>query len=330
MEYFLDRASGVGMDEDVLKEYQYWSSIKFFNPSSYRNYSNSIDEKLNEARLFFLEYVGRDFEFIQFNSGSSESINNILLHDFLLGKFKLVIAPEHEHPVAEHLLNYLVTIGCEVIRLATDRYGRIVEGNLSGLKRTENARIYSSYINGYTGSEQNLNQLTKLKNYIPNSRLILDCTQVFGKLKNLKLDKVDQIFCSAHKFGGPKGFGIRFSRNTFNHLGDFQERPGTLNVPGIMSSKKALQNHLDKEANRDVHTLVNWQIPELKRIHQNYDLGLITLYGSQEMSPINLITKYPAIIFGFGTACSNGVQHLPLIYQRLIRELSLKSIIRVS
>ena len=95
------------------------------------------------------------------------------MHDFLLGKFKLVLAPKHEHPNAEHLLSYLSTIGCEVIRLPTDRFGRIEDGSCMGLNRTEDARIYSSYINGYTGSEQNLDQLIELKKACPIQGLFL-------------------------------------------------------------------------------------------------------------------------------------------------------------
>lgn len=326
---FLDGASGIQMSQAALDEYCYWSHKMFVNPSSYKNYSHEIDYHLQRATDGFLDFIDNEYNFVEYTSGASESIISNIIHRFIKGEFTQLISPKYEHPNAESCMEVISGYGCEIIRIETDNFGRINSSDLE-IDLNKPTLIYSSYINGLTGEFQDLQWLTELKDDFLDAKLIIDVTQVFGKLKGINCFSADEIFCSAHKFGGPKGFGLRFSREPFSILGPNQSRPGTLNVPAIMASRVALDEAFSRNWETELIEKVQEMNLPLELIQSHNSSGLIKMYGCHEFSSSELVAKFPDTILGFGTACSSGVFNVPIIYQKIAEVYQLKSVVRIS
>jgi len=300
------------------------------NASSFKNYSRIIDDKIQITTNYYLGVVGEGFKYLEYNSGASESILSNILHRFIQGEFVQLIAPKNEHPNAENLIESLGNFGCDIVRVKTDMFGRIIKEFDSQIDFKKSSLLYTSYVNGYTGELQDLKWFSELKDEFSQAKFIIDVTQVFGKIKSLNCFGANEIFCSAHKFGGPKGFGIRFSREPIEVIGLGQRRPGTLNVPAIMASSVALEEALTRDWKVELEEKLEKMFLPVEPIGSNNHSGLIKIFGCHELSTIEFVTKFPKTIVGFGTACSSGVINPPIIYKKLCKENGFKSVIRVS
>ena len=166
----------------------------------------------------------------------------------------------------------------------------IVESKPKELSAALTENIYSAlfitHVLPLTGEVIDISVLAKaFKGRVPSSPVIVDATQSVAKLK-YKYGKtaIDVLIYSAHKFGGPKGFGgILIRRNSpildnWHPLipGSQQDglRGGTINVMGAMATAAALRDaitNLDKKVavtRKSICSLMkhitNAQIPGLR------------------------------------------------------------------
>jgi cysteine desulfurase len=115
--------------------------------------------------------------------------------------------------------------------------------------------------NNETGVIQPLNHIAGIARE-KGALLVCDAVQALGRMPLHELEKLDVLFFSAHKFGGPKGAGAVILRNGASPMrpllrGGGQERrqrSGTENVPAIAGLAAALeaailaQEHFAQEA----------------------------------------------------------------------------------
>lgn len=184
-------------------------------------------DKVEDCRAMCASLLGaEDPSQIIFTSGATES-NNWIAHLFRDG---LAISPFEHSSMREPALHY----GAHILK--NEGYS---------LAASSEALVQCvMLVNNETGAILNLP---------PNIPTHCDLTQAIGKIE-FDLSGAAFASLSAHKFGGPKGVGILFARDTFAlrpyHYGGEQElglRAGTLNVAGIVGMTEALIIAMDRQ-----------------------------------------------------------------------------------
>ena len=209
-------------------------------------------EYLNASNKMVALLVGRDlaekWELVN-TSGASEGLATCLTS--LSGEESPIVIVDTPHPmVDETIMRYdLRTISCgrskASVQAATRR-----PSSCCGILITHSISLTGELVDvaaiskAYSGNQ-------------PSAPVILDSTQVIGKVPNPFIDigTVDAIIFSSHKFGGPKGHGGVLLRKSGNMISKWRplipgsqqgrRRGGTINVMGISAAAAALEETLD-------------------------------------------------------------------------------------
>ena len=200
----------------------------------------------------------KDSEVI-YTSGSSES-NNLAIKGICLkhaGIGKHIITTNLEHSSIYGPIGYLQKLGYEVDFVKTNN-GKVDIDDLKKLLRDDTVLVTIASVNSETGAMQNIEEIANL---LKDKKCFfhVDMTQSIGKV-DIKLDNIDLVSFSAHKFYGLKGIGVLIKKQNIViepliHGGKSTTvyRSGTPALPLIVSLSKALRlalTDLDKKYNR--------------------------------------------------------------------------------
>lgn len=334
---FLDGSSGNSLNSAGMDAFLYWNEKFPYNVNSYRNFGTEIDSELSITNNLFLEElkINGTHSVLEWNAGATESIYSLIIGGYLKGQFKRILLAEHAHPTALKCVDYVKEIGCEVQIINTDLFGRLsvsdLEEKLFQNDDRLNTLLYLEYSNGYTGAKHDLDLIRTIVK--TNSWLIvsMDLTQIFGKKELEDLSFCDFFFASCHKYGGMKGVGFLIGNQDYHPIySRNNSRDGTINHCGIFASKEALI--VSKRENWNELLLSNIKLASFESDFKillnespNIALGAFNNLDIYDVSQI-----YPNVILGFGTACSQGLQEIPLIYRHIQREFGTASVIRLS
>ena len=182
-------------------------------------------------------------ENIVFTSGGTEGNNWILRGVASQWKKKSchIITSQIEHPSVLNTCKDLEAQGVQVTYLPVNRYGMVEVSQLIRAIRNDTALISIMFGNNEIGTIQPIREIGS----IAFQRKILfhtDAVQAYGHVPILpKVQRMDFLTASGHKFNGPKGVGFVYVRNPKSMeplvTGGGQEqglRAGTENVPGIV------------------------------------------------------------------------------------------------
>ena len=235
------------------------------NPSSQHATGRRAKVAVEDARNHVANLIGCRSQEMIFTSGATES-NNLVIQGVvgkswdLQGPSSLSIqAPPHvvvgatEHPSVWELAQVLAERGRIRLSVApVDQNGVIQRAELRALVDHDTVLVAVMLVNNETGAIQavaELADLAKAKN--PLLHFHTDAVQAMGKIDIswLAKSKVDSAAFSAHKIGAFKGVGGLYLRAGTKiqglMLGGGQERarrPGTENVPGVISFGLMAQN----------------------------------------------------------------------------------------
>jgi cysteine desulfurase len=202
-------------------------------------------------------------------SGGTES-NNIVIQQPALWEF-IVLLPTEHHAVALPAQRMAAQYGCEVVYLTPDGVGALSVDELRGVlaaRRGQRGLVTVAYVNNEIGTVQNLEAIGRavraenaLRGDAERRRVWLhtDAVQAPGRVP---IDlagahaAVDLLSLSAHKFHGPAGLGLLFSRTPITAagplrplmLGGHQQgglRPGTEAVGALVAAAAALEDACD-------------------------------------------------------------------------------------
>jgi len=333
---FLDGASGNPTLPDALDAINYWSKYYPYNVSSFKNYGNKIQTALNESNEFLLDYLGmKNSQSVVWNSGATESIYSILINEYINRKFDAVIINKYVHPTALKCCHKLEELGCEIIEVPSNNLGILsvkeIEKVISKLDSESHFLFYCEALNSFTGAFQDIAGIKSLLEKQEHIKLSLDITQAIGKSPLINLDWCDYIFASCHKYGGPKGIGFLVHKDKTRFLMQIDEaRDGTINHVGIIASISALKQAIKINWYQELLNRINLSglLKEMDQIYDNkYNVILLT---SKNLDNFQIVRKYPNVIVGFGSACSNGIMNTPKIYANLKDQLNVKTVIRIS
>ena len=263
MQIYLDNAATTKMSEHAIQAMLPYMNEIFGNPSSLHSAGQQANEALTDARTRIARLLNAEPSEITFTSGGSEADNQALVSAARLGEKhgkRHIISSAFEHHAVLHTLDKLQKEGFEVTLLDVQEDGLIRLEQVAEAIRPDTCLVSIMYANNEIGTIQPIAEIGALC----HERGILfhtDAVQAVGHLNiDVKVQQIDMLSLSAHKFHGPKGAGVLYSRKyiplTTLIEGGAQERhkrAGTENIPAIMGMAAAMEDacaHLAENASK--------------------------------------------------------------------------------
>jgi len=218
------------------------------NPSAPYRLSARVRARIERSREEVAGYFSADPSTLLFTSGATEAINTFLFHKFqTLDPNKKILISPFEHPAVLETAEFWFRHRVDYMPLSE-------EGDLQ-LEQVKDLVAKGNYglvclmaANNETGVLQPWEELSL--HCAENGTLFFcDATQWVGKLEARHLHQCSAYCLSAHKFGGPKGIGVLFSKEVVSPLihGGTQEnhlRAGTENFSSMEGLRIACQQCL--------------------------------------------------------------------------------------
>lgn len=236
----------------------------YMNPSSTHILGQNIKNLVDKSRQDISDLLDIKPSEVIFTSGATES-NNIaiigLIHSMKksFNKEPHIILSDTEHSSVYNCCKKLEAEGVEVTYLPVNENGLVSINDVRNSIKDNTVLISIMHVNNETGSTQPIQEIGNLVKNKSEIYFHVDGVQAVGKLP-LNLEFIDLYTISGHKIGAPKGIGalvvkehvpispILFGGNQENGI-----RPGTTNVPGVLSLTEALKISITKQGNRWRH-----------------------------------------------------------------------------
>ena len=263
MQIYLDNAATTKMSKTAIDAMLPYMDSIYGNPSSLHSVGQKANEALVNARERIAKLLGCDAREITFTSGGSEADNQAIISAARLGEKKgrkHIISTAFEHHAVLHTLEKLKKEGFEITLLGVSEDGIIRPEQVAQAIREDTCLVTIMYANNEIGTVQPIKEIGE----ICREKGVLfhtDAVQAAGHLHiDVKVQNIDMLSLSAHKFHGPKGIGAMYVRKGIRLInlieGGAQERgkrAGTENIPAIMGMAAAFEeacSHIDKNAEK--------------------------------------------------------------------------------
>lgn len=272
MEVYVDNNATTKVDEDVLNEMLPYLKESFANPSSLYESGKQTRNAINNARTNVAKLLNAEDDEIIFTASATESnVTAIMSAARNSNGKKRIITSKMEHASILETMNYLETIGFDIVYLDVDDKGRISSEDLKNAINEDTFLIAIMYANNELGNIYPIKEFCQIA-HEHNVLFHCDCTQAVGKIKvDVKDLGVDTVAFSGHKIHAPKGVAALYVKNgtpytplIFGHQ-ENNRRGGTENVPYIVGLGKAASkivenNYQDIEKVRELRDYFEEQI----------------------------------------------------------------------
>ncbi|WP_222165577.1 cysteine desulfurase family protein [Edaphocola aurantiacus] len=328
---YLDYNATTPCSEEVVQAMLPYFSEKFGNAAS-RTHAKGwqADEAVQIARRQVAELIHAEDQSIVFTSGATESCNLALkgVFEVMKGFGNHIITCSTEHKAVLDTCAHLESQGARITYLNPDVSGRINLEELTAAITPETILIALMYANNETGVIHPVKEIGAIAK-AHKVFFFCDATQAVGKIPvNVQEEGIDLLALSAHKFYGPKGVGILYTRRRSPRVqlvaqidgGGHQNgmRSGTLNVPAIVGLGKAAEQcrlHMEEWMSA-VHTLRNEAEEALLKIEGavlNGDLAQrlpnVLNIAFEGIKAERLVSRLNNdIAFSVGSACTSAQQ----------------------
>ena len=263
MEIYADYAATTPMSPAAVNAMLPYLQSVYGNPSSQHRIGQAAAQALQTARESIARCICAAPREITFTSGGSEADTMAIRSGALWGRTRgktHLISTAFEHHAVLNTLKQLESEGFSVTLLTPPESGIISPGQVAEALREDTALVSVMFANNEIGTIQPIADIGRLC----RDRGVLfhtDAVQAAGHLPiDVQAQNIDFLSLSAHKFYGPKGVGLLYTRAgiplTPVIAGGGQERGkrgGTENVPGIAAMAAALQEScgiLEQESRR--------------------------------------------------------------------------------
>lgn len=263
MELYADYAATTPMSTAAINAMLPYLQSVYGNPSSQHRIGQAAAQALQTARESIARCICAAPREITFTSGGSEADTMAIRSGALWGRTRgktHLISTAFEHHAVLNTLKQLESEGFPVTLLTPPESGIISPGQVAEALREDTAFVSVMFANNEIGTIQPIADIGRLC----RDRGVLfhtDAVQAAGHLPiDVQAQNIDFLSLSAHKFYGPKGVGLLYTRAgiplTPVIAGGGQERGkrgGTENVPGIAAMAAALQEScgiLEQESRR--------------------------------------------------------------------------------
>jgi len=246
----MDHAATTYTHPEVLNAMLPYYTEHFGNPSSIYTIARDSKKVIEAARAQVAKALGGDAEEIYFTSGGSESdnwaIKGVAFANRKRGNH--IITTKIEHHAVLHTCQFLEKEGFRITYLPVDQYGLVDPAELEKAITDQTILISIMYANNEIGTIEPIAELgaiaRKHKVYFHT-----DAVQAIGNVPiDVKVQNIDLLSLSAHKFYGPKGVGALYIKKGVRienliHGGgqEHKRRAGTENIAGIVGLGKAIE-----------------------------------------------------------------------------------------
>ena len=248
---YMDNAATTKMTPAVIQAMLLCMEDIWYNPSSLYAPAQRAAEALRDARARIAACLNASPDEIIFTSGGSEAVNQALLSAAQAGAQagkRHIISTAIEHHAVLHTLEKLEREGYKVELLDVNSNGVISVAQLERAIREDTCLMTVMYANNEIGSIQPISEIGTIC-WEKGVTFHTDAVQAEGHLPvDVKVQNIDLLSLSAHKFHGPKGIGALYARSGIPMTrliegGDQEQgrRAGTENVPAIMGMAAALE-----------------------------------------------------------------------------------------
>lgn len=324
---YVDNAASTKMSQVAFDAMVPYCMEIYGNASSLHTDGQLAAEALSKARSAIAASIGCSEREIIFTSGGSEADNQAIMSAAIWGARKgkrHIVSTAFEHHAVLHTLQALERQGYEVTYLDVHENGIVTPDQVADAITDNTCLVTIMYANNEIGTIQPIAEIGKIcreKNVFFHT----DAVQAVGHLRiDVKVENIDMLSLSAHKFHGPKGVGALYIRKGIPPVnliyGGAQERgkrAGTENVPAIMSMSAALTDALEglEEKQRRLTAMRDRLIVELSKIPHsavNGDLhrrlpGIVSFcFEGIEGESMLLLLDAKGIRASSGSACTSG------------------------
>lgn len=259
---YADHAATTPLLPEALEAMLPWLMDGFGNPSSLHSFGRKARKAVEEARAIVAKCIGAAPEEIFFTSGGTEANNWVVK-----GTTGRLLVSSYEHHSVLNAARSEARRGRKAFIVQPSGHGivgaRQLKATLDAISQTglphpvksaDSPRPNNAGLVSIMAAQNEIGTVNPVKALCAeaHSRGFLfhaDAVQAVGKIPvNVREWGIDHLSASAHKFGGPKGVGLLYSKDgkTPNRLldGGTQEsgmRAGTENVAGIVGMAAALQ-----------------------------------------------------------------------------------------
>ena len=247
---YLDNAATTATRPQVLEAMLPYFGEYYGNAASIYRFAGKSTKAVDEARRTVADALGAKKGEIYFTGGGSESDNWALKATAFAKKEKgkHIITSKIEHHAILHTGQFLEQNGFEVTYLDVDENGLVQPEKLEQAIREDTILVSIMFANNEIGTIQPIAELARIA-HKHGALFHTDAVQAFCHVPiDVNELEIDMLSASGHKFGGPKGVGIMYLRDTvkigsFIHGGAQErgKRAGTHNTPGIVGFAKAVE-----------------------------------------------------------------------------------------
>ncbi|WP_461215009.1 cysteine desulfurase family protein [Lacticaseibacillus sp. GG6-2] len=244
---YFDHAATTPMSPAALDAYTEVAKHFYANSESLHRAGNEAGQLVQDARLQVARQLGVPADGLIFTSGGTEA-NQLGIEALATGsdRREILVSPL-EHSSVYEILDRLARMQDFTIReLPVDESGHVTPDALTAELSDQTGLVVVQAVNAITGIVQDVTALNAVAQ-AQKVPLFVDAVQGVAKVP-LVLTDLAGFSVSAHKFNGPKSCGFLYlspavpSQPRFHNV--FQQNgylPGTMDVPGIVSSETALE-----------------------------------------------------------------------------------------
>ena len=252
MRIYADNAATTKMSKAAINAMLPYFDEIYGNPSSLHSDGQRAAEALFGARERIAKCIGCSAKEITFTSGGSEADNQAIISAVRAGERKNkkhIISTAIEHHAVLHTLESLEKQGFDITLLPVSGDGFVTADQMKAAIRPDTCLVTVMYANNEIGTVQPIEEIGRV---CRESGVLFhtDAVQAAGHLKiDVEKQNIDMLSLSAHKFHGPKGIGVLYSKKGIRLeniiYGGGQERgkrAGTENIPAVMGMAVALED----------------------------------------------------------------------------------------
>ena len=249
MTVYADNAATTKLSRAALEAMLPYYEEVFANPSSIHTFGRKAADSVYRARESLAVNLGCLPVELYFTSGGSEANNQAILTAAEIGAAQIkkhIVSTKIEHHSVINALKRLEKEGFEITLLDVGERGIVSPQDVEKLIRADTCLVTVMAANNEIGTVQPISEIGR----ICREKGVLfhtDAVQAAGSIELCPEKQcVDLLTISAHKFHGPKGIGLLYTRKGITPVplivGGSQERgrrAGTLNVPAIVGMAAA-------------------------------------------------------------------------------------------
>lgn len=279
MEAYFDNSATTRCTKRVQEIVQKTMELDFGNPSSLHKKGMEAEQYVKAAAAAIAKTLKVKEKEIIFTSGGTESDNLAIIGTALANQRtgQRLITTEVEHPAVFEAMEFLKTLGFDVVYLPVDKYGVLSLEALQEAVNEQTTLVSVMQVNNEIGTIEPIAEAAKMiRRKNPKTYIHVDAVQSYGKMRiRPKQLDIDLLSVSGHKIHGPKGIGFLYVRDKAKikpiSFGGGQQqgmRSGTHNVPGIAGlGEAALEIYENFDAKIEhIYSLRDYFIKEITGI----------------------------------------------------------------